>query len=340
VQPLSAAKASDGYLVGQLSGDLDGLAQVITEIIEILRRELVDPLARHLANLGAAAATVIPGGLLSLLPLPAAASEGCTIALAPSARALREASHALRKAARAAPVLVAVDNPLPLPPGWDALRYAKVEVQAIGRFFAAGSQRILPEEAATREALAQGLPGATHLHLACHGEFDLSEPLDSALYLAGEDRLTLRDLLDGNLDLSSQQLAVLSACQTGITEFEQVPDEVIGLPAGFLRAGIPAVVATLWPVNDRSTAVLVAEFYRLLLVERQDAATALHRARGYLRHATAGDLAEWFERRYDDSGGTDLAAYEAAADFRSRPNLADQPYADPVYWAGFVYTGP
>jgi len=37
------------------------------------------------------------------------------------------------------------------------------------------------------------------------------------------------------------------------------------------------VVATLWPVNDQSTAVLIAEFYRLLLTERQDPATALAR---------------------------------------------------------------
>ena len=228
----------------------------------------------------------------------------------------------------------------PFLPGGSALGYAGVEVRAIERFFAAGSRRILPEEAATGTAVAQGLPGATHLHLACHGGFDLNEPLDSALYLSGGDRLTLRDLLDGDLDLSSQRLAVLSACQTGITEFERVPDEVIGLPAGFLQAGVPGVVATLWPVNDRSTAVLVAEFYRLLLAERQDPATALRRARGHLRDATARELAEWFERRYDDSGGTDLAAYEAAADLRSRPDPADRPYADPVYWAGFVYSGP
>ena len=329
-----------GYLVGQATGDLDELAAAVSENIEILRRELLGPLAQRLRDLGVAAATVVPVGRLSLLPLPAAAPDGCTIALAPSARALRAAGRALQERAEETPVLLAVSNPLPLPAGWDALSYAEVEVRAMVRFFAAGSRRILPEEAATGKAVARGLPGATHLHLACHGRFDPDDPLDSALYLAGEDRLTLRDLLDGNLDLSSQRLAVLSACQTGITEFERVPDEVIGLPAGFLQAGVPGVVATLWPVNDRSTAVLVAEFYRLLLAERQDPGTALSRARGFLREATARELAEWFERRYDGSGGTDRAAYEAAADLRARPDPADRPYADPVYWAGFVYSGP
>lgn len=84
----------------------------------------------------------------------------------------------------------------------------------------------------------------------------------------------------------------------------------------------------------------MAEFYRLLLAEGQDSATALDQARRYLRDASAGDLAEWFERRYDDSGGADLAAYEAAADLRSLPDPAEQPYAHPVHWAGFVYSGP
>lgn len=42
----------------------------------------------------------------------------------------------------------------------------------------------------------------------------------------------------------------------------------------------------------------------------------------------------------DDSGGTDWAAYKAAGDLRSQPDQADRPYADPVYWPGFVYTGP
>jgi CHAT domain-containing protein/tetratricopeptide (TPR) repeat protein len=329
-----------GYLPGQVTGNLDQLAVAVADNIEILRREVLRPLAERLADLGAARATLIPVGRLSLLPLPAAAPEGCTLALAPSARALQAANDALAERAEPTSVLLAVANPLPPPARSSPLDYAELEVRAIERFFAARSRQILPKERATKKAVTQALLGATHLHLACHGAFNPNEPLDSALYLAGGGRLTLRDLLDGNLDLSSQQLTVLSACQTGITEFSRVPDEVIGLPAGFMLAGIPSVVATLWPVNDRSTAVLMAEFYRLLIAEQQDFATALGRAGMFLRDATARDLAEWFERRYADSGGTDRAAYEAAETFRSRYDPADRPYAHPFYWAGFVYSGP
>ena len=108
-----------GYLVGQVTGDMDQLAAAVAENLEILRRELLGPVAGRLAEFSVAAATVIPVGRLSLLPLSAAVSEGCIIALAPSARALRAASHALRERAGPSPVLLAVGNPLPLPTGWN-----------------------------------------------------------------------------------------------------------------------------------------------------------------------------------------------------------------------------
>ena len=74
--------------------------------------------------------------------------------------------------------------------------------------------------------------------------------------------MTLRDLLDSDLDLSASRLAVLSACQTGIIDFRRIPDEAIGFPAGLLQAGVPGVVSTLWLVDDISTALLLARFYR------------------------------------------------------------------------------
>ena len=88
-----------GYLVGQLTGNPDQLAAPLADAIVVLRRELLGPLAERLADLHLTAATIIPVGRLSLLPLPAAAPEGCTIALAPSARALRAASHVLQERA-------------------------------------------------------------------------------------------------------------------------------------------------------------------------------------------------------------------------------------------------
>jgi CHAT domain-containing protein/tetratricopeptide (TPR) repeat protein len=326
-----------GYLAGQVSGDAEFLQHELDLALPLLAERLVGALAHRLAKLGFREATFIPGGRLSLLPLHTAVFETHSVAYAPSARALQAARQTAADRAGLAPVFLGIGNPLPNP---QPLPFARAEVETVAQLFAPQASRVLSEHRATRAETQDNLPGATHLHFACHATFEVAEPLDSALSLSGRDELTLRDLLAGTLDLSSQRLAVLSACQTGITEFERVPDEVVGLPTGFLHAGIPGVVATLWPVNDQSTAVLVSEFYRLLLAERQDPATALARARGHLRDATARELAEWFERRYENSGATDRAAYEATADLRSHPDPADRPYADPVYWAGFYYSGP
>ena len=100
------------------------------------------------------------------------------------------------------------------------------------------------------------------------------------------------------------------------------------------------MVATLWPVNDQSTALLMFEFYRLLLAGHKDPATALDSARKWLRDATAGELAEWFDHRYEASGSTDQAAYVAGQSLRSDHDTVSRPYANPMYWAGFVYFGP
>jgi hypothetical protein len=74
------------------------------------------------ADLGVAAATVIP---VAAVPASAAAAalESCTIALAPLARALREARRVLQERVDQAPVLLAVGNPLPLHAGWNPLGY-------------------------------------------------------------------------------------------------------------------------------------------------------------------------------------------------------------------------
>ncbi len=340
VQQDASGEVGGGYLPGQVGGDTLVLRQALKQTLPVLREELLGPLADHLRALGVCEATIVPVGQLSLLPLPAAMSEDVTIALAPSARTLRTATSAGPDRSDPSSVLLGVGNPLPLPHGLSPLSYAGQEVRAIATLFTDQCSRVLTEQDATRERVTESLPGTTHLHLACHGSFDVAEPLDSALHLAGMDRLTLRDLLDGDLDLSGVRLAVLSACQTGITEFQRVPDEAIGLPAGFLLAGVPGVVATLWPVNDVSTALLMAEFYRLLITERLDPARALHRARAYLRDSTPAqlDLAGWLERQYEDSGGTDTDAFHAASYFRAYPD-ADPPFADPRYWAGFTYTG-
>lgn len=62
------------------------------------------------------------------------------------------------------------------------------------------------------------------------------------------------------LDLSSTQLAVLSACQTAVGDYSQ--EGVYGMHRGFKQAGVKSILATMWNVNDQSTARFMELFYQ------------------------------------------------------------------------------
>ena len=62
------------------------------------------------------------------------------------------------------------------------------------------------------------------------------------------------------LDLSHTQLAVLSACQTGVGNFSQ--EGVFGMYRGFKQAGVASIMASMWNVNDESTSCLMQGFYK------------------------------------------------------------------------------
>lgn len=340
VQKDANGEVVGGYLVGQVAGDVNVLKAALDQVLPSLRERLIGPLAARLVDLGFRQATLIPGGLLSLLPLHAAAFERMTVTYAPSARALQVACNAAKERIHLPPVLLGIGNPLPNP---QPLAFARAEVEAIAPLFAPEKRRAIYERQANRKDTLKHLPGATHLHFSCHGAFNTEKPLDSALYLSGADRLTLHDLLDGDLDLSAARLAVLSACQTGITDFGKVPDEAIGLPSGFLQAGVPGVVSTLWPVNDVSTALLMECFYRHHLRDGLDAATAPRQAQAWLRNAKAGDLAEFFEAEMHKPDTERFLPYDQASDAWQRFTYDfdedDHLYAHPVYWAAFIFSG-
>ena len=71
------------------------------------------------------------------------------------------------------------------------------------------------------------------------------------------------------------QLVVLSACETGLGQLS-TGDELLGLQRAFLYAGSPAVVTTLWKVDDRASFTLMREFYDQLA--KLDAGQALQAA--------------------------------------------------------------
>jgi tetratricopeptide (TPR) repeat protein len=322
------------FLESALADRGGALASTLNGLWEPLRAAVVLPLVRHLRRRGYDRALVVPCGRLGLLPLPAMALDEMALAYGPSAGIAIELAARSRPDVR--PVLLAVGNPLSEA---SSLPLAELEVEACAETVGADSRRLLVGNSATRSALLAALPGSTHLHFACHGVFDLATPLDSALLLAGGDRLTVRDLLDGGIDLSAARLAVLSACQTALSD-QEIPDEILGFPAALLRAGVPSVIGTLWHVGDLAASLLLAEFYRRQRDGGESTLDALRGAQARLRDGTLGDLGvvDLLERAFERSGRRDRRLLELLTLYGRKP-ADSRPFAAPQHWAGFVLWG-
>lgn len=132
--------------------------------------------------------------------------------------------------------------------------------------------RHFSDEAATSEVLRQFSNEVDVLHLACHAQFRSDNPLFSSLRL-GDGWFTARDAY--GLQLSSG-LVTLSACETGMNAIAP-GDEIMGLARGFLSAGSPTVMMSLWTIDDEATTELMVEFYSEL-VRTNSPATALRTA--------------------------------------------------------------
>ncbi len=342
----------EGYVPALISHSQPGLSQALQALLPQVGHHLIGPLARRLHEIGATGITLIPVGRLSILPLHAARYErgGQETALidefdvtyAPSARVL---NAALREAQqRTAPLhLLAVGDPATALPGPPRLLYARAEVEQIVSLLLPQTVTALYGSAATLGAVWEQLPQATIAHFACHGYFPALKPLDAELLLAHDTHLTLRALLNAGTHLLARlRMAVLSACESILTDYHQLPDEVIGLPAGFLQAGVPLVVGTLWSVHDKSTKLLMTRFYELCLrgdphqgLAQQPPARALRLAQCWLRDLTQDELDAY---EVASRGDRQLSTIEQIEQ-RKASSQPVRPYADPSYWAAFVYYG-
>jgi CHAT domain-containing protein/Tfp pilus assembly protein PilF len=135
------------------------------------------------------------------------------------------------------------------------------------------------------------------------------------------------------LDLDGLELAVLSACDTGLGE-SGGGEGVFGLQRAFHLAGARSVIASLWKIDDDATQALMAEFYRNLWERKLPRLEALRRAQlAMLLHydAKAGRV-----RAPGAAVPVDPAELAAA---RAKLRTAGRPPLPPLYWAGFVLSG-
>ncbi|WP_157600548.1 CHAT domain-containing protein [Rufibacter sp. DG15C] len=154
----------------------------------------------------------------------------------------------------------------------------------------------LVNEKATEEYFKQNANRYSILHLATHAEANADEPGLSKFQLSksgSEDGvLYLEELMELNL---RPALAILSACETGIgVSTHRNRAELQSLSWSFKFIGAQSTVATLWKVDDRSTAALLKDFYKGILAG-EDKSVALSMAkRNYLAQARTSEEAHPF----------------------------------------------
>jgi CHAT domain-containing protein/Tfp pilus assembly protein PilF len=136
--------------------------------------------------------------------------------------------------------------------------------------------------ASRQTAMSSELANYRYVHFATHGFLDSVHPELSGIVLTMIDEKGkpqdgfLRAHEVFNLKLAAE-LVVLSACQTGLGK-EVKGEGLVSLTRGFMYAGAPRVVVSLWNVSDQATAELMTRFYRGMLKEGLRPAAALRAA--------------------------------------------------------------
>ncbi len=296
---------------------------------------LMGPLEQALGAQECQKVVLIPQGLLGLLPLHAAWREApedprhrhtvldtLEVSYSPNSKALLAARERVRDGR--ADSLCAIENPD------GTLHFAEREVSEALSYFPGNAGHHLKGAAANVSNVRTEVAKANVLHFATHGEALPFDPLGSNLLLARGARLTLRDLLD--MELRNVRLAVLSACETGVSGIA-LPDEMISLPTGFLQAGAAGIVSSLWSVSDASTMLLMVRFYELWRGEGRAPATALREAQIWLRDLTLEEVGSRLRQLNveEEIGQRDVGQRRAAP--------AAFPFGHPFYWAAFTFTG-
>lgn len=213
---------------------------------------------------------IVPFGGLHYLPFNVLMDETGTylglqysLSFAPSAGVLLHCLHKgdafAGSSVKQSPVM-AFGNPRLLENKWD-LPFAGREVKSLTRFYPHVTMFL--NERATETAVKEAAPSPLLL-FSCHGEFDETHPLMSAILLSADQkndgRLNSYEIM--GLDLNAYVTAV-SACETGLATVTG-GDEVIGLTRSFIFAGSASVLSSLWKVDDLATAVLIKRFFRYL----------------------------------------------------------------------------
>ncbi len=224
---------------------------------------------------------------------------------------------------------------------FEPLRYVPAELESIVRRNASDKDGILPgviylDNEFSRQAFESVLQeGYPVIHIASHFELKPGTKKSSYLLLGDGSTLSLAEMQDLDYDFSGVDMLTLSACNTAVSASATKGSEVESFGALAQNQGAKGVLATLWQVGDRSTCMLMQNFYRLR-VENPGItrAEALNRAqlmfvRGETMAGTTKDATRGMRvSAPDKKDETELSAADST-----------EACKHPFYWAPFILMG-
>lgn len=195
------------------------------------------------------------------------------------------------------------------------------------------------DRGALTKALATGSAapaGLAIVHIASHFALGKTDA-DSSLLLGTGELLSLREIKNdkARYDFRHVELLTLSACETGFAEEDADGREIDSLSKVTSDRGAQSTLASLWQVNDPSTALMMQRFYELRTMGHLSKAAAMGAVQREFIHGDLGSRKNLDARSivYDsapDVGGSIVKMDEDGIDMG---------FSHPFYWAPFILTG-
>jgi CHAT domain-containing protein len=319
----------------------------MNKTLKWLSRDLWQPIDTYLQLQKIRRVRIVPHRGLHLIPFAALKSvrnkyvaDDYEISLQPGASIAKICRR--REPQRKYSGLTAIANPN------GDLEYAETEVDSVVSWYSNESVEIVRGQDASLSRFRSMQLRETHHH-AGHARYEWGDPLASGVCFA-DGSLTLGDLFDCTEpanDWTHTRRVVLSACETAVTDPADLADECLGLATGFLFAGVDEVVASLWPVDDLATSLLMDRFHRALHAQDGDAgpssALALKQAQDWLRRLTWSVIRQQAPEECQsasDSQSRNLSGIPEVTGQSCCDSSTDNPHArpfqHPYFWAGFA----
>lgn len=253
---------------------------------------------------------------------------------------------------------------------WNRLPGTKAEVLSIEnsfkKYFPSGRLVELNQNKASEQSVRESAPKSRYLHFATHGFFadetvkamsvkqdDQKKMMGEKAVVTGENPGLLSGLVlaganlppkgngdDGiltasevaELDLTGVELAILSACETGLGKTAG-GEGIFGLQRAFQLAGARTVVASSWKVPDLSTKELMVRFYGNLWEKKMGKLEALREAQLWvMKEGKAAGL----DRGIDDES---VVVKETRKEAVKAEGSTKGETLPPKYWAAWILSG-